>query len=234
MSRRRQDRAQTGSFRAPLQPRTEAQRSLIRAITTCEQVITIGPAGTGKTYVPAVMAADLLSSHLIRRIVLTRPNVEAGRPIGFRPGTMEEKMAEWFAEILRVLSDRLGRGQVEGMLGSKIELVPFETMRGRTFDDAFVILDEAQNTTASEMLMFLTRIGENSRVVVNGDLEQSDLRGTSGLATVVRMVRNQELPVQIIEFTEADIVRSGWVRMWIEAFRKAEHGAISLHLHRAG
>jgi phosphate starvation-inducible PhoH-like protein len=208
--------------RAPVRPLNDRQAEYIAALCTHDQVVVMGPAGTGKTYIPAIMAADAFLAKRISKIILTRPNVPAGRSLGFFPGTMEEKIAPWMAEVIAVLTDRMGAGVFEiALKRGDIEIVPFEVMRGRTFRDAYVILDEAQNTLPVEMKMFLTRIGEDTKVVINGDVAQSDLKETSGLKTILNLINKQGLPVPVVEFGMEDIVRSGACAMWVKAFHKS-------------
>lgn len=205
-----------------LLPKTERQREYIDALKVAPQVIVTGPAGTGKTYIAATKAAQLYEANIVDRIILTRPNVPAGRSLGFFPGTMEEKIAPWIVPFVEVLEDQLGKEAVEAaMKKGNIQVVPFEVMRGRTFKNAFVILDEAQNASAHELKMFLSRIGENAQCVLNGDVSQSDLRNESGLKVVIDLVQKQKLPVPVIEFTLDDIVRSDICAMWIKAFVKS-------------
>jgi len=203
----------------PLSPKNDKQAAYIKALKTSPQVIVTGCAGTGKTYIASVYAAKLYAAGKIDKIILTRPNVAAGRSLGFFPGTMEEKMAPWVIPFTDVLQAELGE-EVYGIASRKknIDIVPFEVMRGRTFNNSFVILDEAQNTSPAEMKMFLTRIGENSQVLLNGDIKQSDLRLTSGLKTIIDMIHKQRLPVPHVEFTVDDIVRSDICAMWVKAF----------------
>lgn len=206
---------------APLRPLTDTQADLIAAIMTSEMVAVMGPAGTGKTYIPSTIAADLLRANKIDKIVLTRPNVPGGKSLGYFPGTMEEKIAPWIVPFTDVISARMGAGAFEiAMKRGQIQVVPFEVMRGRTFNDAFIILDEAQNTTIAEMKMFLTRLGRNSITIVNGDIAQSDLTQNSGLSKVVTMAKKHMLPVPVIEFTVEDIVRSDLCATWVKAFIK--------------
>lgn len=215
-------RAKEGNDRQTvLLPKNDKQAAYIKALKTCPQVIVTGPAGTGKTYIASSYAASLFAHGKIDKIILTRPNVASGRSLGFFPGTMEEKMAPWVIPFTDVLEASLG-AEVFGIASKKrqIDIVPFEVMRGRTFNSAFVILDEAQNTTPAEMKMFLTRIGDQSQVLLNGDIKQSDLKSTSGLKTVIDMIRHQKLPVEHIEFTVDDIVRSDICAMWVKAFDK--------------
>jgi phosphate starvation-inducible PhoH-like protein len=182
--------------------------------------ITTGYPGTGKTYVPTIMAADAYIDGEafggISKIILTRPNEASGRPIGYRPGTMIEKMSEWFAEQLSLLRERMGAGAVDvGLKRGTIEMVPFETMRGRSFNSSFVLLDEAQNTTPDQMKMFVTRLGEDTTVVVNGDVLQSDLKGRSGLTTLLKIIQQYDMDVPVVDFSASDIVRSSLCKRFI-------------------
>jgi phosphate starvation-inducible PhoH-like protein len=201
--------------------KNERQAAYIKALKEATQVIVMGPAGTGKTYIAATFAASLYLAKRIDKIIITRPNVAAGRSIGFFPGSLSEKMEPWLAPIVDVLRKHLPEGVIEtAMKAGNIQVVPFEVMRGRSFENALVILDEAQNTTDQEMKMFLTRVGEDCKVILNGDIGQSDLKGQSGLKTAITLVQKYSLPVPIIEFQIEDIVRSDLCRMWIEAFHK--------------
>lgn len=205
-----------------LLPKTDKQKEYIDALKVAPQIIVTGPAGTGKTYIAATKAAQLLEANVVDRIILTRPNVPAGRSLGFFPGTMEEKIAPWIVPFIEVLEEQLGKEAVEiALKKGNISVVPFEVMRGRTFKNAFVILDEAQNASAHELKMFLSRIGENAQCVLNGDVMQSDLRNECGLKVVIDLVNKQKLPVPVIEFTLDDIVRSDICAMWIKAFVKS-------------
>lgn len=200
---------------------TERQAEYLHALHEHPQVVVMGPAGTGKTYIAAATAANELLDRKIEKIILTRPNVPAGRSLGFLPGSMAEKIGPWVVPFTDVIEKYMGKGAYETAFKNKqIDIVPFEVMRGRTFDNAFIILDEAQNTLPSEMKMFLTRIGEESTVVINGDVKQSDLKADSGLTLILDMIRRQRLPVPVVEFTIDDIVRSDLCAMWIKAFDK--------------
>jgi phosphate starvation-inducible PhoH-like protein len=220
MSRReKKEKFKTEDKRPQLQPKNFMQKEYIRAIIDNQMVVVMGPAGTGKTYISATIAAQEYYDGRIDKIILTRPNISPSESLGFFPGTLEEKMAPWVAPFTDVIRKQLGDGAYETMLkNGNLEIAPFETMRGRSFEDAYVILDEAQNTTAKEMEMFVTRIGENSRVIVNGDVMQSDIHGDSGLKTIIRLIGKYQMPVPIIEFQVNDIVRSKLCKMWIEAF----------------
>lgn len=204
----------------PLQAQTEAQGHYICALQSSELIFAIGPAGTGKTYVAASFAAEELMSKRIERIIITRPAVEVGAGMGFLPGELEEKYAPYLAPFREVMIERMGISQYEYNLKTeKILPQPLAFMRGATFNNALVILDEAQNCTPAEMKMFLTRIGKNCTVVVDGDTEQCDLNGPSGLDDAIR--RLEGIPnVAIVEFTEDDIVRSGLVRDVLIAYRR--------------
>ena len=206
-----------------LLPKNKNQELYIKALKEAQQTVVLGPAGTGKTFIAATYAAKLISDKEVSKIILTRPNVSSGKSIGFFPGTLEEKMAPWLGPVVDVLTKHLGSYKVQNMIKlGVIQVIPFETMRGRSFEDAFVLLDEAQNTTPHEMKMFLTRIGDNSRVVMNGDIQQSDLPSNSGLAKSIDMIKKYDIPVPIIEFQVEDIVRSRLCKTWIEAFIKED------------
>ncbi|MFT4099085.1 MAG: PhoH family protein [Rhodoblastus sp.] len=195
------------------------QSEYLACLRAYEQVFVMGPAGTGKTWLAATHAADLLRKRHISKIVLTRPNVPCGRSLGFFPGTLENKFAPWAAPVADAIRARLGEAVYDvAAKNGDIEVVPFEVMRGRSWRDAFILLDEAQNTTAAEMQMFLTRVGENCLTVVNGDVAQCDLSVDSGLRMAVDLVRSRALPVPIVEFTIDDVVRSGACGMWVRAF----------------
>lgn len=197
------------------------QKEYINALRTSNQVIVTGFSGTGKTYIAATYAANLYLEKKIDKIVVTRPNVSVGKDLGYFPGDINEKFMPWAAPVMDVLTKHLGSGVVEtAMKNLNIEMAPLSTMRGRSFKNAFVILDEAQNTSIPEIKMFLTRIGENTTVVINGDIQQSDLKESSGLAKVIHMVKAHGMPVPIIEFGIDDIVRSDICKQWIIAFSK--------------
>jgi phosphate starvation-inducible protein PhoH and related proteins len=206
----------------PIKALNPTQASYLDALRTSPQVIVLGPAGTGKTWIAATHAADLFRNRQIDKIILTRPNVPCGRSLGFFPGTLEDKFAPWAAPVVEAIKERIGKAAFEIALKSgDIEMVPFEVMRGRSWKNAFVLFDEAQNSTPSEIKTFLTRIGEDCTVVINGDVSQCDLHETSGLRTVIHMIKSQMLPVPLVEFSRDDIVRSGICAMWVRAFDEA-------------
>lgn len=197
----------------PLRAFNEAQQRYINAIKTHPLTFGIGPAGTGKSYCAGALAAEALESGRIERIILTRPAVEAGEQLGFLPGALDEKFSVYIDAFRDILNERLGAGTTDYCLRhGRIVAAPLAFMRGKTFNSkTFVVLDEAQNTSLAQMKMFLTRIGEDSRVVINGDIEQSDIRGPNGLQDA--MERLGDLPtVYIHRFERDDIVRSGLVR----------------------
>ncbi|WP_442931718.1 PhoH family protein [Microvirga sp. CF3062] len=205
----------------PIKPLNATQDDYLDALKTSSQVVVLGPAGTGKTWIAATYAADLFRQRRIRKIILTRPNVPAGRSLGFFPGSLEEKFGPWAAPVIEAIKERIGTAAFDiAIKNGDIEMVPFEVMRGRSWRDAFILLDEAQNATPAEMKTFLTRIGEECKVVINGDVSQCDLRETSGLRTVLHLIKSQMLPVPIVEFTLNDIVRSGICEMWVRAFEE--------------
>ena len=202
-------------------PKTENQDKLIRAIKSSKQVLILGPAGTGKTYVTATCAADLYTLKEIDKIVITRPHVAVGKDIGYLPGTLEEKAQPWALPVLDVLVKHLGKGAVDTALKSgNIEVATLALMRGRSFDNAFIIVDEAQNIEVPEIKMLLTRVGEGSTIVLNGDIQQSDLKGTSGLAKIIHLAKKHLLDVPVVEFGIDDIVRSGICAEWVKVFMK--------------
>ncbi len=204
-----------------LQPLNDNQGLYLKALNGSDQVIVCGYSGTGKTYIAATYAANMYAKREIDKIILTRPNVSVGKDLGYFPGTLEEKFAPWAAPVLDVLNEQLGKGVVETAIkNGNIEMAPLSTMRGRSFKNAFIILDEAQNTTISEIKMFLTRIGKDCTVVINGDIKQSDIGGKSGLAAIIYLAKKHNLPVPVIEFGVDDIVRSDICKQWIVAFEE--------------
>ena len=201
-----------------LKPRNDRQARYLNQLRHETLTFGLGAAGTGKTYLAAFVAGDLLEAGVVDRIIVTRPIVEAGENLGFLPGDVMDKIGPYFVPIYEALCERLGSGQVQGMMASKrIEFVPFAFMRGRTFKNAFVILDEAQNTTPSQMKMFLTRAGERSKLSVNGDLLQSDIPGTNGLQDAVNRFRGKN-GVGVTVFKREDVVRSTLAAIAVDAY----------------
>ena len=202
-------------------PRNDNQALYIKALEDSDQVIVFGPSGTGKTYVVSTFAANLYHLKVIDKIVITRPHIAVGKEIGFLPGTLEEKAAPWALPVLDVLEKKLGKGVVETALkAGNIEVAPLALMRGRSFEDAFIICDESQNITFHELKMLLTRVGDGSKLVLNGDVMQSDLKEADGLTKVVHIVKKHMLPVPILEFGVDDIVRSDMTKLWVQTFIK--------------
>lgn len=206
----------------PLRPKTQAQKEYVDSIRDTDMVFGIGPAGTGKTYLACAMAISAYKNREVERIILTRPAVEAGERLGFLPGDMQEKVDPYLRPLYDALYDVLGI-EAAAKLREKgvIEVVPLAYMRGRTLDNAFIILDEAQNTTREQMKMFLTRMGFNSKVVVTGDITQIDLpSGTvSGLKEARKVLSNVE-GIKFSYFTEVDVVRHELVKRIIKAYER--------------
>jgi phosphate starvation-inducible PhoH-like protein len=203
----------------PIIAMTSRQAEYLGHLRTQPQIFVLGPAGTGKTWIAASYAADLYRRGTIRKIILTRPNVGCGRSLGFFPGSLEAKFAPWAVPVTDAIRDRLGATVFDIAVKNKdIEVVPFEVMRGRSWKEAFILLDEAQNTSKAEMKMFLTRVGENCISVINGDVMQCDLTEESGLSFALTLIREKDMPIPIVEFSLDDIVRSGICAMWVRAF----------------
>ncbi len=202
-------------------PRSAKQKELLDAFKEYSQVFILGPAGTGKTYVTATYAADLYTTKEIDKIVITRPHVAVGKELGFLKGDLQEKTMPWALPVLDVLEKHLGKGTVEtGIKNGNIEMAPLALMRGRSFDNAFIIVDETQNITTHELKMLLTRVGESTTIVLNGDVQQSDLKEADGLSKVIHLAKKHMLPVPIIEFGVEDIVRSDICAQWVKVFMK--------------
>jgi phosphate starvation-inducible PhoH-like protein len=207
-----------------IEPRTEAQKDYVKNLFAHELGFGIGPAGTGKTYLAVAVGVTMLISGAVERIILTRPAVEAGERLGFLPGDMKEKIDPYMQPLYDALNDFLPAKQIQKLLEEKrIEIAPLAFMRGRTLSNAFVVLDEAQNSTTMQMKMFLTRLGEGSRMVITGDRTQVDLpRGTaSGLQDAERILKGVK-GVTFNYFTSKDVVRHPLVARVIEAYERDE------------
>lgn len=204
----------------PLVLQTKAQSNYLQLMESHQLVFGIGPAGVGKSYVAVKYACKLLEERRIRHIVVTRPVVEAEEKLGALPGEIGDKFAPYFAPVREIMNGHFGASNVEGMIKSgRIVTAPLAYMRGRTFKSSFVLLDEAQNVTPKQMLLFLTRIGDNSTVVVDGDLDQMDIPGPSGLRDALTRLNGMEY-MAVQHFTDDDIVRSALVREIVKRYRK--------------
>lgn len=215
----------------PIKPKTLGQKKYIESIKDNTVTISVGPAGTGKTYLAVAMAVTAFRSKSVNRIILTRPAVEAGEKLGFLPGDLQQKVDPYLRPLYDALFDMLGaenfaRCQERG----DIEVAPLAYMRGRTLDDSFIILDEAQNTTSEQMKMFLTRLGVNSKAVVTGDITQIDLPDgkRSGLKEVTHILKGID-GISIVRFSEKDVVRHKLVQEIIRAYDKYSEMRRSKH-----
>jgi phosphate starvation-inducible PhoH-like protein len=212
----------TSSRKPPIVARTAGQRGYIEAIQKHDVVFGIGPAGTGKTYLAVAMAVAALKKEQVARIILTRPAVEAGEALGFLPGDLQEKILPYLRPLYDALHDMLEPEEIERLVARQtIEVAPLAYMRGRTLGNAFVILDEAQNTTTEQMFMLLTRIGPNSKCVVTGDVTQIDLppNRRSGLVEALQALK--AVPgIAIVYFSDRDVVRHELVRAIINAYQQ--------------
>lgn len=211
----------------PLSPLNEKQKKLIDSLSKKRVIFSTGPAGTGKTYIAALHAAWLLRTNQISKIIITRPTVAVERTIGYVPGNINEKMLQWVAPVTSVIDSYIPNGVYSKIPKEElIEILPLEYVRGRTFTDCFVILDEAQNCTYSEIKAFLTRIGDNCTCYIDGDESQSDIKKhklVSGLDHIIHLIgENPIKDVEHIHFSSNDIVRSGIVKDFILAFDKYE------------
>ncbi len=220
--------AQIGTRKKVIQARSPTQDAYIRAMDRCELVFGVGPAGTGKTYLAVAYAASLLERGAVDRIILSRPAVEAGERLGFLPGDMKEKVDPYLRPLYDALYDMIPGDKVERALASNIiEIAPLAFMRGRTLGNAAIILDEAQNTTSMQMKMFLTRLGDNGRMIITGDPSQIDLPPgqTSGLVQALEILNNID-GIAKIHFTSADVVRHRLVAEIVNAYDAAPRPAL--------
>jgi phosphate starvation-inducible PhoH-like protein len=213
-------------MRRIVQPKTAGQRAYLQALYDNEIVVSIGPAGTGKTYLAVAVAVDMLQRKRVRRIILARPAVEAGERLGFLPGDLQAKVDPYLRPLYDALEDMMPHDKVQRALESRtIEIAPLAYMRGRTLADAFVILDEAQNATGMQLKMFLTRLGVNSRAVVTGDKTQIDLpvREDSGILQVERVLPGID-GIAFAYLEDADVVRHRLVREIVRAYQQDAAG----------
>lgn len=214
-----------------VRPRTVGQKKYLDAIKNNTIVLGIGPAGTGKTYLAVAMAVKAFRNHQIKKIILTRPAVEAGEKLGFLPGDLQDKVDPYLRPLYDALFDMFGAENfAKYMEKGIIEVAPLAYMRGRTLDEAFIILDEAQNTTSEQIKMFLTRLGNESRMVITGDITQIDLPDAkkSGLVEAVKVLRGID-DIAIHRFTEKDVVRHRLVQDIIKAYEKYNEGRMKNH-----
>ena len=208
----------------PIKPKTIGQKEYIKSVLTNTVTIGVGPAGTGKTYLAVAAAVQAFRDKQVNRIILTRPAVEAGERLGFLPGDLQSKVDPYLRPLYDALFDMLGAETYQKYLErGNIEVAPLAYMRGRTLDDSFIILDEAQNTSREQMKMFLTRLGFGSKIVITGDVTQIDLPDgkPSGLKEAMRVLKNVE-GIGICELTNADVVRHVMVQRIVEAYERYE------------
>ena len=203
-----------------VQPRTPGQAKYVEAIRTQELTIAVGPAGTGKTYMAVALAVEALKNHQVRKIVLCRPAVEAGESLGFLPGDLQAKINPYLRPLLDALHEMIDFDQIKRFMEQDvIEVVPLAYMRGRTLNEAFIILDEAQNASISQMKMFLTRLGVDSKIVVSGDVTQTDLPRHQGSGLMDAIQRLKGIPgIGTVHLTEKDIVRHRLVQEIVRAY----------------
>lgn len=208
----------------PVKSRTANQQSLVDAFSQNDLVMAIGPAGTGKTYLSIALAVRMLKDKMARKIILSRPAVEAGEKLGFLPGDMKDKIDPYLQPLYDALEDMLPQQKLQEMMEKRIiQIAPLAFMRGRTLNDAVIILDEAQNTTSAQLRMFLTRMGTDAKMILTGDLTQVDLpRGVrSGLAEAIPLLRNIE-GVAVVEMQKGDIQRNRLVSKIVEAYETSQ------------
>lgn len=205
----------------PIKMKTANQQRLVQAVKENDLVFALGPAGTGKTYVSVALAVKALKNKVVKKIIITRPAVEAGENLGFLPGDLKEKIDPYLRPIYDALNDMVPFEKLQYYMEREIiEIAPLAYMRGRTLNNAFILLDEAQNTTPMQMKMFLTRMGPESKMIVTGDMTQVDLPGrqSSGLKEAVKILANVK-GIGIVELNEKDVVRHRLVRDIIEAYQ---------------
>lgn len=202
-----------------LTSKTAAQTELMRSIRAKTMTIATGPAGTGKTFVSTGIACDLLKDKKYKRLVLARPNISTGRSLGAFPGSADEKLANWLAPLLSNVTSWLGSTNVQSMISKKtLTLQPVETIRGQSYENSLILIDEAQNLTVEEIKSVVTRIGENSKIVLMGDLDQADLRD-SGLEWLLNLIKKYQVKdTGVVQFSIDDIVRSDLVGALVRAF----------------
>jgi len=214
-----------GNSGTPIKVRSATQMEMVKKIAENDLMFVTGPAGTGKTYVAVALAVRALKNRQVKRIILSRPAVEAEEKLGFLPGDMKDKLDPYMQPLYDALNDMIPAKKLEEMMRDKIvQIAPLAFMRGRTLGNAFVILDEAQNATTNQMKMFLTRMGENSKFIITGDVTQIDLppKQKSGLIQSLQILKNVQ-GIAKIEFNQNEIIRHRLVRQIVDAFEKANN-----------
>lgn len=200
-------------------PYNDNQRLYLDSLNNNKQVIALGPSGTGKSWMAATYASNQLLLKNVDKIIVTRPAVSVGKTLGALPGTMEEKFSPWLSPILSVIEEHLDKNTFDSKIkNGNIQMAPLEYMRGSSFHDAIVLLDEAQNLTVSQFKMVVTRVGENCKLIMNGDIRQSDINEQSGLSKAIYLAKKYNIDAAVVEFTLEDVVRSDICKQWLEAF----------------
>ena len=219
---KRQEEKIKSSLRPPLIARNPRQAAYLKALNNLDQVFAIGPEGTAKTYIAARWGIRQVLDGRKERLILSRPTVSKPKHrLGFRPGGQDDKVVDWLIPILDAVKDECGMATIERMKNTGlITYAAFETMMGRTFRDAVMLLDEAQNCDFKDLRLFITRQGDNSQIIINGSLEQVDAIPDSGLEQIIDMVGKYGIDAAVIRFTDDDVVRSKAVAQWVKAFRQ--------------
>jgi phosphate starvation-inducible PhoH-like protein len=219
--KQRRERVQRDTSSFHIQPKTHNQQLLLEAIEEFPIVVTLGAAGVGKTFCAASKVAQLYLTGKYDNIILTRSNVPTGRSLGFFPGDIKEKLTPWLLPLISVLEKQLGKTKYEYIAAKEIlQLQPLETIRGRSFENSLVLVDECQNLTIEELKAITTRLGENSKMVLMGDSSQSDINSGKDILKFVNICRKHNIEIPIVEFTVEDIVRSDIVGQLVKAFIK--------------
>lgn len=219
--KQRRERVQRDTSSFHIQPKTHNQQLLLEAIEEFPIVVTLGAAGVGKTFCAASKVAQLYLTGKYDNIILTRSNVPTGRSLGFFPGDIKEKLTPWLLPLISVLEKQLGKTKYEYISAKEIlQLQPLETIRGRSFENSLVLVDECQNLTIEELKAITTRLGENSKMVLMGDSSQSDINSGKDILKFVNICRKHNIEIPIVEFTVEDIVRSDIVGQLVKAFIK--------------
>ena len=241
MPKRRSQRPNTNNNRANVQKEVETikkndkfkkvelkalnknQEKYINAIENSVLTVVLGIAGSGKSFIPSIIAADMFSNREINSIILARPTEGPSKPLGTLPGTINEKLQSWLTPLVQTIKKRLGPGNFDYHLGKgNIELLPLAQVKGRTFEDTFVIIDEAEDIDIETMKSLVTRIGKNSKIVINGDIKQKHIKQKSGLEYLLYLIKKYSLPISIIEFEIDDCVRSKTTKMFLRCFEAEE------------